>query len=51
MSSEWINKENLEIAKKLAEEHWTWLESLLRKIYVDAFIHGFHHGLEESEEE
>jgi len=29
-----------------AEEHWGWLESLLHKVYVDAFIHGFKHGQE-----
>jgi len=29
---------------ELAEEHWKWLETLLHKIYVDAFIHGYKHG-------
>ena len=31
-------------AEKLAEEHWIWLESVLHKIFVDAFIHGYKHG-------
>ena len=35
-----------EDAKKLAEEHWEWLESLLHKIYVDAMVHGIKHGQE-----
>ena len=33
-----------EEAKKLAEEHWKWLEALLHKIYVDAMVHGIKHG-------
>lgn len=33
-----------EEARKLAEEHWKWLESLLHKIYVDAMVHGIKHG-------
>ena len=35
-----------EEARKLAEEHWKWLESLLRKLYVDAMVHGIKHGQE-----
>jgi hypothetical protein len=31
-------------AKKLAEAHWAWLESLLHKVYVDAMVHGIKHG-------
>ena len=38
-------------ARKLAEEHWAWLESILeeqrrmeKKLFIDAFIHGFKHG-------
>jgi len=30
--------------EQLAEEHWKWLETLLHKIYVDAFVHGEKHG-------
>lgn len=37
--------------KELAEEHWAWLQSILdaqrimeKKLFVDAFIHGFKHG-------
>lgn len=40
-----------EEARKLAEEHWEWLESLLvvqremeKKLFIDAFIHGTKHG-------
>jgi len=33
-------------ARELAEKHWEWLETLLHKIYVDAFIHGIKHGKE-----
>jgi hypothetical protein len=30
--------------RELAEEHWIWVESILHKIYVDAFEHGYKHG-------
>ncbi len=36
-----------EEARKLAEAHWEWLETLLHKIYVDALIHGIKHGQED----
>ena len=31
-------------ARKLAEEHWMYVESICHKMYVDAFIHGMKHG-------
>lgn len=34
-------------AKKLAEEHWEYVGSICRKMYIDAFIHGYKHGVEE----
>lgn len=33
-------------AYTLAEDHWNWLESLMRKVYIDAFVHGYKHGVE-----
>ena len=36
----------LKTPRSLAEEHWVWLESVLGKIYKDAFIHGYKHGVE-----
>ena len=38
---------NEEKAKKLAEEHWKWLETWLRIVYVDAFVHGYKHAVED----
>ena len=35
--------------RELAEEHWTWLETVLHKMYVDAFIHGYKHGKHDKE--
>ena len=35
-----------EEAREVAEAHWKWFESLLHKIYVDAFLHGVKHGRE-----
>jgi len=32
-----------EQARKMAEEHWKWLEPLLRELYVGAFMHGVKH--------
>ena len=34
----------------LANQHWDWLESLLRKIYIDSFRHGYKHGKEDKGE-
>lgn len=36
--------------QEIAEAHWKWLESLLHKIYVDSFLHGWKHGQEEEDE-
>jgi len=43
--------------RKLAERHWEWLESMLyqqrlmeRKLFIDAFVHGWKHAKEEEEE-
>ncbi len=39
--------------RQIAEEHWEWIESLLfqqrlmeKKLFIDAFIHGYKHGKE-----
>jgi len=39
--------ESFQYSTKLAIEHWAWLQTLLEKIYKDAFIHGYKHGKEE----
>lgn len=36
------------MSKEEAEEHWKFLESWLHVIYVDAFVHGFKHGVDEA---
>ena len=40
--------------RELAEEHWAWIESILsvqrmmeKKLFIDAFIHGYKHGRKE----
>ena len=38
-------------AKRLAEEHYNWLETWIHLIYVDAFVHGYGHGYEDAEKE
>lgn len=39
---------------ELAQEHWNWLQSVLgrqremeRKLFIDAFVHGYKHATEE----
>jgi len=39
-----MNIEDLTEAKNLANEHWAWLQTLLERVYKDAFIHGYKHG-------
>lgn len=36
-------------AEKLADEHWKWLEKLLEYVYKTAFIHGYKHGVDDTE--
>ena len=56
-----VDKTHIEKGKQLANEHWSYIESLLvtHKVdkqtidivkfhYISAFIHGYKHGLEES---
>ena len=33
-----------EYPRRMAEEHWEYVESVCHKMYVDAFIHGWKHG-------
>ena len=33
----------------MAEAHYVYVESVCHKMYVDAFIHGFGHGIEYAE--
>ena len=37
-----------ERGKQLAEDHAGWLFEVLRKTYVDAFVHGHGHGYEDA---
>ena len=46
MSEQWLKRVGLEKkAKVLAEEHWEWLEPIIRRFFIDGFIHGYRHGL------
>jgi len=33
---------------KMAQRHWEWLSEILEKVFIDAFIHGYKHGIEDS---
>jgi len=37
--------------RRLAIQHANWLFDLLRKVYVEAFEHGYKHGMDAREEE
>ena len=37
------------MSKELAEEHWKYVCSLCEKMYKEAFIHGYKHGVEDEE--
>jgi hypothetical protein len=41
------NEEKLSNIKKVAEAHWKWLETWLHIVYVDTFVHGYKHRLDE----
>ena len=41
----WLSQEK---ARELAEEHWKWVETWLHIVYVDAFVHGYKHGVEDT---
>jgi hypothetical protein len=34
--------------RALGGEHWEWLQTLLAKIYIDAFEHGYKHGYDDA---
>ena len=41
--------------KRLAEEHWAWIESVLanrqretKHMFIEGFLHGYKHGKERS---
>ncbi len=36
-------------AEDIAYIHWQWLESILKKVYIDAFKHGYKHGVEDTQ--
>jgi len=38
------------LPRDVAQAHWDWLSSILEKIYVDAFEHGYKHGYEDAKE-
>ena len=42
-----MNTEDENEIRKIAEEHWKYVEGVCHKMYVDAFVHGFKHGSDE----
>ena len=33
---------------RLAEEHAEWFIEVIRKVYIDAFVHGYKHGVSDA---
>ena len=40
------NLRSEEEIKEIGEIHWKYVESICHKMYIDAFIHGWKHGVE-----
>jgi len=45
-NKDWVDKEKYIEAKKLADEHWSYVGRICEMMYKDAFIHGYGHGQE-----
>lgn len=48
MSVEWTEKEKYIEAKKIAEEHWSYVGRICEMMYKDGMIHGYGHGFEDA---
>jgi hypothetical protein len=46
--NEWSEKKKYKTAKKIAEEHWSYVGRITEMMYKDAFIHGYGHGFEDA---
>lgn len=36
--------------QQIAEDHWDWFEKWLEMMFKDAFLHGYKHGKQDTEE-
>ena len=43
-----MNKEEI---RKMAEEHWKYTEMVCKMFYIEAFVHGYGHGCEDTKKE
>lgn len=39
-----------EYAKELAEEHWQYVQLICKIMYITAFVHGYKHAEEDTED-
>ena len=46
-----MTKEELERVKKLAEEHWEFLEPRYKMMFMDGWLHATKHALKEKKDE
>ena len=42
-----VTKEDMERARKLANQHWEYLSNRIGLFYKDAFVHGYKHAVED----
>ena len=40
-------EQELYLAQQDAEKHWKWLEERFHKMFVDGYVHGAKHALQE----
>jgi len=48
-NKDWTDKEKYIEAKKLADEHWSYVGCICEMMYKDGFMHGYGHGKEDSD--
>ena len=51
MSREWTDDEKYTEAKKIAEEHWSYVGRICEMMYKDGMIHGYGHGWEDAKKD
>ncbi len=44
------DKTDIKWSTKLAEQHWEFLSKWFKMIFIDGFVHGWKHAIEQYEE-
>ena len=51
INKDWTDKEKYEKAKKIADEHWSYVGRICEMMYKDGMMHGYGHGYEDAKKE